>query len=201
MLVAAWAVAFLAAGPAAADPVTLDGITFSDERGGLVIRGGSGRGTLEDPFVLREEITDDGPAVLVIRGLDRHVGGEGPDSRPVGWFALVKVVTNATGRPWASFELELREDLARPSTYDDGLSFAQGLADLDSRFVADRFRRVRRVDEPLDAVEFSDGLVRPGEAVRVTVVVTDYTPIPEFYLLQRREGQVADLPPFRPPRG
>lgn len=201
MLAAACALAALAAGPAAADPVTLDGVTFSDERGGFTIRGGSGRGTLEDPFLLREDITDDGPAVLVVRGLDRHLA-EGPGSQPVGWFALVKVVTNQSGRPWTSFELELREDLAHPSTYDDGLSFAQGLPDFVGRFTSDRFRHVRRIEEPLDAVEFSDGLVRPGETVRVSMVVTDYTPVPEFFLIQRREGQVASLPPFRSrPRG
>ena len=181
--------------------MTLDGITFSDEKGGFTIRGGSGRGTLDDPFVLREEITDDGPAVLVIRGLDRRLA-EGPGSQPVGWFELVKVVTNETGRLWTSFELELREDLAHPSTYDDGLSFAQGLPDFLGRFTADRFRHVRRIDEPLDAVEFSDGLVQPGGAVRVSMVVTDYTPVPEFFLIQRREGQIAALPPFRSrPRG
>lgn len=181
--------------------MTLDGITFSDEKGGFTIRSGSGRGTLDDPFVLREEITDDGPAVLVIRGLDRRLA-EGPGSQPVGWFELVKVVTNQTGRLWTSFELELREDLAHPSTYDDGLSFAQGLPDLIGRFTSDRFGRVRRIDEPLDAVEFSDGLVQPGGAVRVSMVVTDYTPVPEFFLIQRREGQIAALPPFRSrPRG
>ena len=61
---------------------------------------------------------------------------------------------------------------------------------------------MRRIDEPLDAVEFSDGLVQPGGAVRVTMVVTDYTPVPEFFLIQRREGQIAALPPFRSrPRG
>ena len=181
--------------------MTLDGITFSDEKGGFTIRGGSGRGTLDDPFVLREEITDDGPAVLVIRGLDRRLA-EGPGSQPVGWFELVKVVTNQTGRLWTSFELELREDLAHPSTYDDGLSFAQGLPDFLGRFTSDRFGRVRRIDEPLDAVEFSDGLVQPGGAVRVSMVVTDYTPVPEFFLIQRREGQIAALPPFRSrPRG
>src|SRR4051794_4577367 len=55
------AVAALLAGsaPTSAEPVTLGGITFSDERGGFVIRGGRGSGTVEDPFVVVEEIDDD----------------------------------------------------------------------------------------------------------------------------------------------
>ena len=180
------------AGPASAEPVTLGGITFSDERCGFVIRGGRGSGTVEDPFVVVEEIDDDGPAVLVIRGLDEVAAGGGLGGGPVGGFALVKEVTNATGEAWSSFELELREDLRHPSTYEDGLSFAQALPDL-RRFTADRFRTVRRIDEPLDAIEFGDGVVRPGETVRLTLTITDYTPVPEFYLLQQREGNIARL--------
>ncbi|NIR28381.1 MAG: hypothetical protein GWN84_03440, partial [Gammaproteobacteria bacterium] len=39
--------------------------------------------------------------------------------------------------------------------------------------------------EPLDAVTFHDGVVRPGEAVTIEVIVTDTTPVPVFYLIQR----------------
>ncbi len=184
--------ASLLASPAAAAPVTLNGITFSDELGGVVIHKGSGMGTIEDPFVLVEEITEEGPAILIVRGLDGRTQREmGPQA--LAGFALVKVVTNSTRHDWNVFELELRQDLARPSTYEDGLSFAQAQRDL-SGFTADRYGRVRRNDEPVDAVEFDDGTVRPGEAVTVRLLVTDYTPTPEFFLLQRREGEVAALP-------
>jgi hypothetical protein len=180
------------ASPAAADPVTLDGVTFSDEQGGVVIRGGHGAGTARDPFVLVEDITGDGPAVLTVRGLDARAVGS-PGGQAVAGFALVKVVTNRTSSPWSVFELELREAMERPSSYEDGLSFAQaGGSDLRA-FRADRFARVRRQDEPVDAVEFDDGLVRPGETVTVSLLLTDYTPRAEFFLLQRREGRVAGL--------
>jgi hypothetical protein len=53
-------------------------------------------------------------------------------------------------------------------------------------------------DEPYDAVVFSDGLVEPGDRVTVTATITDYTPVDEFFLLQRRESPIAALGP-RPP--
>lgn len=171
--------------PAGAAPVTLNGITFSDELGGVVLHGGTGIGSPDDPFVLVEEINDDGPAVLVVQGLGGVVGG-----RARTGFSLVKVVTNRTGRDWHVFELELREQLERPSSYEDGLSFGQATPQ-DRPIGADRFGTARRVDEPLDAIEFSDGLVRPGETVRVEVQITDFTPDEAFYLLQQRQGPVA----------
>jgi hypothetical protein len=187
------ALAPLALAPlAGAAPVTLDGVTFGDEEGGVVIRGGSGGGTAQDPFVLVEDITEDGPAVVTVRGLDARAVGS-PGGQAVAGFSLVKVVTNRTRNAWSAFELELREALERPSSYEDGLSFAQAAGPDLRAFRADRFARVRRQDEPVDAVEFDDGLVRPGETVTVSMLVTDYTPRARFFLLQRREGRVAGL--------
>jgi hypothetical protein len=177
------------AAPAHAAPITLAGITFSDELGGVVLHDGTGSGTSLDPFVLVEEINDDGPAVLVVRGLRGRLGDA---SRQLG-FVLTKIVTNRTSRAWHSFELELRERLEQASTYEDGLSFGQ--ATLRQRpFTADRYRTVDMTDEPLDLVVFADGLVAPGETVTVTVAVTDYTPGDRFFLLQRREAPVAGAP-------
>ena len=91
---------------------------------------------------------------------------------------------------------ELREHLEQPSTYEDGLSFGQ--ANWAKRsFGADRFATVSTTDEPLDAVVFSDGIVPAGETVTVTAMITDYTPLQEFFLLQRREAPVAALPALR----
>lgn len=185
----------LPAEPVWTAPITLGGLTFSDELGGVVLHAGWGSGTSDDPFVLVEEINDEGPAVLVIRGLKERLGDPLRGAGQAG-FALRKIVTNRTGRTWAAFELELRERLEEPSSYEDGLSFGQ--ATWASRaFAADRFKTVSMTDEPLDAVVFSDGLVFPGETVTVTAMITDYTPLPEFFLLQRREGPVATLPARR----
>jgi hypothetical protein len=179
-------------GPASAAPITLAGITFSDELGGVVLHDGWGTGTVADPFVLVEEITDEGPAVLIVRGLKDRVGDPLRVSGQSG-FALRKIVTNGTGRAWAAFELELRERLEQYSTYEDGLSFGQA-AWAKRNFAADRFAQVDTTDEPLDAVVFSDGMVVPGETVSVSVTITDYTPLNEFFLLQRRESPMAELP-------
>lgn len=177
---------------AGAEPLTLGGITFSDELGGVVLRDGWGSGSAKDPFVLIEEINDEGPAILVVRGLRQRAGGGLQPSAENG-FSLTKIVTNRTARPWAAFELELRERLDQPSTYEDGLSFAQA-AWSGRGFSADRFARVSTTDEPLDAVVFSDGMVLPGETVTVMAMITDYTPGEAFFLLQRREGPVAAAP-------
>lgn len=177
------------AASAAAAPLTLAGITFSDELGGVVLQDGWGSGTPADPFVLVEEITDDGPAVLIVRGLRERQAGSGHPPPQAG-FALRKIVKNGTARDWHAFELELRERLDRPSSYEDGLSFGQ--ASLAGRsFTADRFARVEATDEPLDAVVFSDGLVPTGGSVTVSAAITDYTPGSIFFLLQRRDGPVA----------
>ena len=183
--------ALLLPGAASARPITLAGLTFSDELGGIELHDGWGTGTSSDPFVLVEEIRDDGPAVLVIRGMRSRLG-DAPDARFQMGFVLRKIVTNATNRPWHVFELELREQLEHTSTYEDGLSFGQATHQ-QRPFTSDRFASVRMQDEPYDAVEFSDGLVQPGEQVTVTAAITDYTPQDEFFLLQRRESPIAAL--------
>jgi hypothetical protein len=174
-----------------ARPVTLAGITFSDELGGVVLHDGWGSGTTEDPFTLVEEITEDGPAVLVVRGMKSRLG-DAPDGRFQHGMVVRKIVTNATTHDWMVFELELRETLERTSTYEDGLSFGQATRQ-QRPFTSDRYGTVLMTDEPLDTVVFSDGLVRPGEVVTVTVTITDYTPQDEFFLLQRRESPIAAL--------
>lgn len=180
------------AAPLPAEPITLGGLTFSDELGGVILHDGWGKGTRDDPFVLVEDITDEGPAVLVVRGLPERLGAPLHGSGQAG-FALRKIVTNRTARTWAAFELELRERLEQPSSYEDGLSFGQA-GWTDRSFAADRFATVSMTDEPLDAVVFSGGLVLPDETVTVTALITDYTPQATFFLLQRREGPVAGLP-------
>ena len=182
---------------ALAKPITLAGITFSDELGGVVLHDGWGAGTQADPFVLVEEITEDGPAVLVVRGM-RARGVATDDGQPRPGIVVRKIVTNATTRDWFAFELELRENLEVNSSYEDGLSFGQALA-VPRPFSNDRYGRVQMTDEPLDAVVFSDGMVRPGEKLTVTVTITDYTPQDEFFFLQRRDSPVVFLP--GPPPG
>lgn len=181
----------LLAAPARAEPVTLEGLTFDDRLGGFALHGGHGRGSLDDPFVLFEDITDDGPAILTINGL-RGAFGNRIGTQHLTGFALTKVVRNLTGRVWESFELELRERLTHYSTYEDGLSFAQD-GEIARLMGSDRFTSAYKTDEPLDSVVFSGAAIQPGESVTVRIVVTDYTPNWQFYLLQRRNAPVAAL--------
>lgn len=179
----------LAAGSAVAAPLTLDKLTFDDRLGGVVLRDGWGTGTLDDPFVLVEDITDDGPAVLAISGLRMDFGNRIGTQHSVG-FALTKIVRNLTERQWDSFELEARELLSRSSPYEDGLSFAQD-STRELPLASDRFSDAYKTDEPLDSIVFSGATVLPGETVTVRVIITDYSPSWEFYLLQRRNAPVA----------
>jgi len=189
----------LAAGAAApgtvtrAEPVTLAGITFSDELGGFEILEGRGRGTPEDPFVVVERITGDGPVVLVVRGLSEGFGNPSGSNHFAG-FVLTKVAVNATRTPWPAFRIELQEQLGTDSGYYDGLSFAQDPRGARRGFGSDRFPRVSATDEPLDGLDFRGEAVGPGERVAMRFTVSDNTPRAEFYIVQRREGPVARLP-------
>jgi hypothetical protein len=187
------ALAIGSAPPALAGPVTLAGLTFSDELGGLTITQGSGTGSLEDPFVLVEDITGEGPAILVIRGMSHRFGNRIGSQHDVG-FALTKIVRNRTQEPWSMFNLELREILDDPSPFGDGLSFGQA-SDAGRPFRSDRFAEVIETREPYDGVQFVDGLVAPGQTVAVSVVITDTTPRWEFFLLQKRDSPLADRRP------
>lgn len=173
----------LDAAPAFAQPATVDGVTFSDERGGFAITAASGRGTLADPFVVVEDVRGPGAAVLVIRGVTPALGNRVGTAHRIG-FALRKVVTNRTDAVWTFVEFELQETLGLPSDTYDGLSFGQG-AEAGRPFSADRFARAAEISDSLDYISFQDGTVAPGETVVFDVIITDTTPVPVFYLIQR----------------
>jgi hypothetical protein len=182
------------AGGAGAEPITLAGLTFSDELGGVRLVEGWGTGALDDPIVLVEEITGDGPAILVVRGMSYRFGNRIGSHHEIG-FALTKVVQNSTGQPWSLFNLELRELLDRSSPFGDGLSFGQA-TESGRPFASDGFAESIETREPYDGVQFHDGLIAPGETVAVSVVVTDTTPRWEFFLLQKRDSPLAAARPW-----
>jgi hypothetical protein len=190
-------VLLLNGGAAAAQPVTVDGITFSDELGGFTIQGASGTGTLDDPFVVIEEVTGPETPVLVILGLTpgfhNRIG-----SQHLAGFALRKTVTNKTNYIWQSYNLELREVEDSHSPYGDGLSFGQA-SEIKRPFPSDRFATARITDEPVDTVTFTDGAVKPGETVTFDVVITDTSPVERFMLFQSPDRVVALISP--PPAG
>ncbi len=171
--------------PQAAE-LELGGLIFSDELGGVRLLDGSGTGTLDDPVVLVEEITDYGPAVIVVRGMHSRFGNRIRSQHDVG-FAITKIVTNATSQPWTLFTLELREKLQQESPFGDGLSFGQA-SEAGRPFVSDRFETNIETREPYDGVQFYDGVVEPGETVVLNFVITDTTPRWKFYLMQKRDN-------------
>ena len=108
-----------------AEPMRVNGITFSDELGGFEITGVSGAGTPADPFVVRENITSvSTDVILVIKDIDPSIGNLVGTHHAFA-FVLNKVVTNKTPRAWTRFALELREMVETYSPYGDGLSFGQ----------------------------------------------------------------------------
>ena len=193
--VLALAVGIASALPALAEPVSLQGLTFSDELGGLRIVEARGRGSLDDPFVLVEDITADGPAILTIRGMTHRFGNRVRSHHEIG-FALTKVVRNRTEQPWSLFNLELREFLDYASPFGDGLSFGQA-SDAGRPFRSEPFRELLETNEPFDGVQFSDGVVAPGGTTTVSIVITDTTPRWEFFLLQTQDSPLAAREPVR----
>ena len=172
-----------------AHDIELGGLVFSDRDGSIVLHDGWGSGTSDDPFVLVEDIISNDNAVLSIGGLQTKLRQGALFGHPSG-FTLTKIVTNRTEHSWHIFELELRETLERPSSYRDGLSFAQSRAG-QRIYHSDRFTRSQQTDEPLDAVTFSGAIIAPGETVSVNVLITDFSPLDEFFLLQRRPAPLA----------
>ncbi len=177
-------------GQAAAEPIDLDGVVFSDELGGFRLVSASGAGTSDDPYVIVEEIHGTGPAVLVVRGAGgrRNWGYGGPRLS----FYLRKVVQNESGIVWNRYNLELREDVNKTSDYYDGLSFDQTHS-APRPFRSDRFPEVQENQEPHDSLYFTGAIIGPGQRVSMDVVITDPTPTVEFYLRQSMEVPTAAI--------
>ena len=174
--------------PAAAAPVTVEGITFSDERGDFTILKVTGTGTLSDPFIIVEEVTGGAP-ILVIRGFNENFGNRIGSQHVMG-MAITKMVINHTDASWNEYRLELRTTPDSPSTYGDGLSFAQGWAKKPA-VVSSNFHHVQETDEPYDAIDCDQGKVEPDKAVSFDFFITDMTPKPEIFLLQEPVRSVA----------
>jgi hypothetical protein len=180
---------------AAAEEFTAGGLQFSDELGGFRLISVSGSGSVSDPIVVVEEVNRVGDIVLVIRG-QQMIFSEDKPPRKAAFvnLAVIKVVINATDRVWTGFDLELQEELRKPSPYEDGLSFDQLGSFSDEPFTSDSFSLAHRMPEPYDRVQFYDGSVDPGAAVRFNLFITDPTPALEFYLLQEPHLIVAGAP-------
>ena len=190
-IVAACLAALAAAGPGVTRPMTTGGITFSDAGGGFTIVSVSGSGSTDDPFIVVEEITGPSAAVLIIEGLSPAFGNRIGTLHPTG-FALRKVVHNRTPFIWTFMDFELQETLGVSSDYLDGLSFGQG-SSTGRPFTSTRFGETNELIEPFDSVTFHGGDLRPGQSAVFDVIITDTTPIAQFFLVQRPSRPIAGL--------
>jgi hypothetical protein len=172
-----------------AKTISVNGVTFSDELGGFVLEGISGRGSMDDPFVVTERMTSLAGGILEF-WIDPAFGNRIGSQHEYG-FAVIKVIENVTNYPWESFELELQSKLGVPSDYWDGLSFGQG-STAGRPFTARGFARVTIVDEPYDRVEFEEGKIPVGGQAMLRFVVTESQLLPNAYLAQRPVKPVAE---------
>jgi len=180
----ALAAAFMALPTAAmADPVTVEGLTFSDELGNFRLVSVTGKGTLEDPFVVKEEITGPNDPVLVIKNFS-HDFGNRVGTQHTAAFAMQKIVVNKTTKTWQGFQIELREIQNRPSTYEDGLSFGQA-SQLADDYVQSSMPNSQRLDEPEDSLGFGGASIPPNGQATFRFIISDMSPVYRFYLVQR----------------
>lgn len=158
--------------------------SYSDENGGFLIRAISGTGMADDPVVITQELLSARPVTLVIRAeqpIRPRVFDQGPVAN--GFIHMRLITLNNSGLPWIEFELELQEIPGEPSTFGDGLSFDQRRT--DSTYIAsDRFVEFSREYEPYDRIRFTAGHANPLETVTFEFLITDFTPVREFYLVQ-----------------
>jgi hypothetical protein len=167
---------------AQSEPRSVQGVTFSDRLGGFILERATGTGSMDDPFVLFERMTDTNGGTLAFTvpvGFGNRIG-----SQHVIGFALIKVIENATDQPWSSFELELQSKLGVPSDDSDGLSFGQG-STAGRPFTAAGFADVIVQDTPYDRIELDQGKILPGGRIALHFVITESNPLGEAYLLQR----------------
>ena len=156
---------------------------FSDELGGFRILSATGRGTKAEPIVLVQELSSASPVTLTIRAVGPLQPFAHDEGVANGFLRMVVVIVNGSGLAWTQFEFELQESLGRPSVYGDGLSFDQRRRDGDS-IASDAFGRFDRAFEPYDRLLFEDGFLDPGKRARFEFLISDFTPIAAFYLVQ-----------------
>lgn len=174
--------AFVLVAPRAfAGAITVEGLTFTDERGGFRLLDVSGDGSAANPFIVVEDVIDSGPAILTIYGLDANFGNR-IHTQHLSGFAMIKIAINHSDRTWLQYHLELREVDRSASPYSDGLSFGQAASARD--FVSSAFVAVELTDEPYDAVGFADGSVPVGGKATFRFIVTDASPTGQILLLQ-----------------
>ncbi|MEX0271071.1 hypothetical protein AB3R30_18195 [Leptolyngbyaceae cyanobacterium UHCC 1019] len=110
------------------------------------------------------------------------------------------VLINLTGTPWIFVDHELQEVYGTPSPEADGLSFGQFLPQFRP-FTSSHFSTSEEEIDVRDYVNFSGGVVAPGDSVVFRYIFTDTSPLDRFFLLQRPNFQprIGFIDPTPPP--
>ena len=157
--------------------------SFSDELGGFRITGISGKGTKDDPIVIREEFNSATPVTMVVRTV-RPIRSFDYSGYYANGFLHIRIeVLNNSALPWIEFEFELQEQLGKASIFGDGLSFDQRRAE-SGNIWSESFREYSRAFEPYDRLLFREGKIDHLDGASFNFFITDFTPRWEFYLVQ-----------------
>lgn len=158
----------------------LGDVSFEEVSGNFQITGGS---RSPDFYTLYQDVT--GPDINLLMRIEGFE--ELYDDGYVG-IRVQSIVRNLTGTPWIFFDHELREEQNTPSPEADGLSFAQGYTSVRP-FTSDLLPLANEVIDVRDFVNFSGGVVQPGQTVTFIYAITDNSPDDRFFLLQRPNFQ------------
>jgi len=173
----------------------LGDITFSEIAGDYRITGGFRQ---DGYYFVQQEVY--GPNVDLVMAIDGF-----PRLYDRGYLGIQiqSWVTNLTNTPWIFFDHELQQVLGRRSPEEDGLSFAQGVRSVRP-FVSNKYARADEVTDVRDFINYSQGVLNPGDTAIFRYAITDTTPVDRFYLLQRPNfapGGIGFVPvaPITPP--
>jgi len=158
--------------------------SFSDELGGFTITGVSGTGTLRNPYYIRQIFNTADSGTMVIRTHQMDNVASLPNNNITHSAIHVQIETvNNSNLSWIGFGFELQEVLGTVSNYGDGLSFDQ-LARKKADISSDTFTRFEEQFEPGDRLVYVGGVVDNQKKVTTKFIITDFTPVEEFYLYQ-----------------
>ena len=156
--------------------------SVSDELGGFTITSVTGTGLREDPIVVTQEFTSSSPVTLVIRAIKLGLTYDDPREFATGTLRIRLETLNNSDRPGPSSNSSCRSARVRRA-FSDGLSFDQRRDD-GQNISSDSFASFSREFRTLDRLRFTDGRIDPLKPVRSSSMITDFTPRPEFYLVQ-----------------
>lgn len=157
--------------------------SFSDELGGFRIVGVAGKGTKDDPIVIREEMNSASPVTMAIRTI-RPIRPFDYSGYYANGFMHIRIeVLNNSKLPWIEFEFELQEQLGHASVFGDGLSFDQRRTE-SGNIWSESFGKYSRAFEPYDRLLFREGKVDHLTSASFNFMITDFTPRWEFFLVQ-----------------